>query len=369
MKIEINEELNIMNETLTEKLNRWMDDWTIRTIGIVDKNTFLVVADWDPKDNPKKKFELESGENFWTQIVTIGVSVQDTKAKVIHGGMGKTYCDGGFINGNKEALFSSYNGITYHIDYTKDTFEHEGILKKIGVNDVKLIGNHFYIADAANEVYRRDGVHKWTLVSQEARAHWEKYGRGNINAIDGFSEDDIYFVGEEGLTWHYNSKKWSIVDVPSNYPFTHVVCAEDGNVYIGGRQGQLLVGRDNEWKVIISSKKAYRYGVDMMHSMVYFKGTLYAGMRHDLMKLDNGKWVSANIDGIDSAEFLAAKDGVMLIGSNYCLDIYDGKEVKPLYRNRDYLDAMFLGNKLLEVGNELLESGHGLLNELEKGQK
>jgi hypothetical protein len=360
-----------MHEDLTKRLKECLDDWTIRTIGIVDSTTFLVVADWDPKDNPKKKFN-EADETFWTAILTIDIKVNAPWScwrKTLDGGLGKCYLDGGYLNGHKEASIVSYNGISYFIDYTKDTFECEGILKKIGVNDVKLIGNHFYIGAAANKIYRRDGVHDWTFTSTEARADWEKHGRGNINAIDGFNEQDMYFAGEEGLVWHYDGEKWRMVDVPANYPFTKIICAEDEKVYLGGRQGQLLIGRGNEWKVIISSKQAETYGVDMMHSMVYFKDTLYAGMRHDLMKLHKGKWISANIEGVLSAEFLACKDGVMLIGSNYSLDIYDGKEIKNLYINEGYIDAMFVGNKLLEIGSALLESGHGLLNELEKGKK
>jgi len=363
-----------MNDILKPKLSKTLDDWTIRTIGMVDSTTFLVVADWDPKDNPKKKFTdiaPPDGKeyDFWTGKMSIDISNNSIRWNVSFGGLGKCHLDGGFIQGHKQASIISYNGISYFIDYASDTFECEGILKKMGANDVKLIGNHFYIGESANEVYRRDGVHNWTFISAEARADWEKHGRGKILAIDGFTEEDMYFAGEEGLVWHYDGKKWRMVDVPANYPFTKIVCAEDGKVYLGGRQGQLLIGRGNEWKVIISSKKADACGVDMMHSMEYFQGTLYAGMRHDLMKLYKGKWVSANIEGVLSAEFLASKDGVMLIGSNYSLDIYDGKEIKSLYINEGYLDAMFVGNKLLEVGNELLESGHGLLNELEKGKK
>jgi len=327
-----------MNEILKPKLAKTLDDWTIRSIGIVDSTTFLVVADWDPKSNPKKKFTdiaPPDGKkyDFWTGKMSIDISDNSIRWNISFGGLGKCYLDGGYLNGHKQASIVSYNGISYFIDYAKDTFVCEGILKKIGVNDVKLIGNHFYIGAAANKVYRRDGVHKWTLISQKTREHWEKYGRGNINAIDGFNEEDIYFAGEEGLVWHYDGKRWKMVDAPANYPFTQIVCAEDGKVYIGGRQGQLLIGRDDEWEVVISSKQANACGVDMMHSMVYFKGTLYAGMRHDLMKLHKGKWVSAQIEGVHGAEYLASKDGVMFIGSEYSLNIYDGKEVKNLYIN------------------------------------
>jgi hypothetical protein len=361
------------NSTLKEKLSNHLDDWNIRTIGMIDKSTYLVVADWEPKQNTQKKFEIESGETSWTKMACIDLTDDTVWWLVQPQGLGKTYCDGGIIHGNKEAFFGAFNGITYHLDYAKNSFEHEELLmttQNAGINDIKLIGEHFYIADSGNEVFRRDGVRKWTMISKESREFFQKYRQeGGVNALDGFSEKDIYFIGENGFLWHFDGKKSSMIDTPCNFPFTKIVCADDAKVYVGGRQGQLLVGKDNQWQVVISSKSADACGVNTMHSMVYYKGTLYAGMRHDLMKLHKGKWVSANLEGIYNAEFLSSKDGMMLIGTNYSLFSYDGENVKSVYRNEKYLDAMFIGNKLTEVGAELLESGHGLLNEMEKGKK
>ena len=78
---------------MQERLGKALDDWTIRTIGIVDSATFLVLADWDPKDNPTRKCE-EGEDTLWTIMLFIDISSQIIKGKVSHGGLGKTYCDG-----------------------------------------------------------------------------------------------------------------------------------------------------------------------------------------------------------------------------------------------------------------------------------
>jgi len=114
-----------MNDILKPKLSKTLDDWTIRTIGIVDKTTFLVVADWDPKDNPKKKFTdiiPPDGKeyDFWTGKMSIDISNNSIRWNISFGGLGKCHLDGGYIQGHKQASIISYNGISYFIDWNAD---------------------------------------------------------------------------------------------------------------------------------------------------------------------------------------------------------------------------------------------------------
>ena len=144
-----------MNDILDQKLKKHLDDWMIRSVGIVDKNTFLVVADWEPKDNPKRKY-LDGKDTFWTTILSFNSIKNTVMGKVIHGGLGKCHLDGGYIQGKKQALVSSYNGISYFFDYEKNTFSHEGIIEKVGIRDIKIIGNHFYLTSGACKIFKRE---------------------------------------------------------------------------------------------------------------------------------------------------------------------------------------------------------------------
>jgi len=354
-----------MNNTIQERLGKGLSDWTITGVGIVDRYNYLVVADWAHEPKSGKKFETKSGEKYWTAMLKIDIKNEVIDRKVIHGGLTNVHLDGGRTDTNLEAFFSSSNGITYHIDYRKDTFEHEELLGRtmnMGANDVRLLGNHFYVLDSGNDLYRRDSAKKWTLISKEPVEYFKKLSSGeNAQSFSTYNEKEIYFCGDGGNLWWYDGKKWTkIFDVlPKDKEFEYIECCGDGKVYVVDSTGGVAVGRHDKFHYYPIKTNIGEVIFDVTH----FNGKLYM-TDYNIYEFQNDHWVKAKIPGVyGRVEHLAAKDGVMFIGTTYSLKIYNGKNTFTLYGEAKE-DAMLVTKALLETSGELLEKGHDLLDEM-----
>lgn len=98
------------------------------------------------------------------------------------------------------------------------------------------------------QVYKRVGVNKWIRLDTLAMEKTKVVV--GFEAIDGFSEQDLYCAGWEGEIWHYNGKKWRQLDSPTNLILFDCCCAPDGCVYVCGQLGTILKGREDAWEVL-----------------------------------------------------------------------------------------------------------------------
>jgi hypothetical protein len=123
-----------------------------------------------------------------------------------------------------------------------------------------------------------------------------------FDAIAGFNKSDIYGCGEEGDLWHYNGKTWHRLAPPVNFDMECIVCAGDGNVYIGGAMGGLIRGRFNpdtgeeHWHVI---KNDLTGTEARFNSLAWFQDRLYLG--HD--------WALYNLTQEDKVEKVVFPEG------------------------------------------------------------
>jgi len=358
---------------LKPKLDNHLLEWTIIKIGIIDKYRYLVMANWSDE---KKPHVAKNGKKYKnpTKMICIDLSDDTVWWRTALGGFGHGYCDGGIINGNAQAFFSSYEGITFHLDYEADTFGHEEVLlspKRVeegtgrGVNDIKVIGNHFYTVGSGNKVYRRDKAKEWTDISKEPREYFKKLGNGNAQSLSAFNEKEIYFCGDEGNLWWYDGKKWEKIFnvLPKDKEFTYIECCDDGKVYVVDSTGGVAVGRHDKFTYYPIKTNIGEIIFDVTH----FNGKLYM-TDYNIYEFKNDHWVKAKIPGVyGRVAHLAAKDGVLFIGTTYSLKIYNSKETYTLYGEAKE-DAMLVTKALLETSGELLEKGHDFLDEL-AGQK
>lgn len=358
--------------TIQEKLKIALDDWIIISIGMINKNNYLVVAQWADENVPYK----DGNKLFTTPTSLMMVDLEKVKIKrtISLKGLSKTHCDGGIINGNKEAFFGALTGITYHLDYGKDTFGHEELMatsKRIedgtarGIRDIKLLGDHFYSAYSGNQVHRRDAAKKWTLISDEPREYSKKLGNSDIEAIDGFSEQEIYICGGEGNLWYFDGSRWEkIFGFSKDIDFDYLVCGDD-KVYVVDSLGGVAVGRHNKFTYFPTKSSDDMNAI--LYAVTYFNGKLY-GSNHSIYQFENNKWVESDIPEIyGSVEYLASKDGMMFIATPYSLKLYNGKETFTLYGGEKE-EARLMLNEFLQSTQGFIESGNELLNELGKSK-
>ncbi|MCU7858351.1 MAG: hypothetical protein KZQ86_00655 [Candidatus Thiodiazotropha sp. (ex Lucinoma kastoroae)] len=101
-----------------------------------------------------------------------------------------------------------------------------------------------------------------------------------FDAIDGYSKSDIYGCGDGGDLWHFSGKNWRRLAPPVNFDMECIVCAGDGNVYIGGAMGGLIRGRfdpetgHEQWEEI---KTPLSGSESRFTSLAWFQNRLYLG--------------------------------------------------------------------------------------------
>jgi hypothetical protein len=371
-----------MKKTFPERLTGVLSGWVITRIGIIDKYRYLVIAEWGAEKTPYVSKKDNKKYPHPTAMLVIDLQNEGIRRLIDYGGFSHGYCDGGIINGNKEAFFGSYNGITYHLDYDKDTFEHEELLMTSkrreegmsrGISSIKLLGNHFYTGESGNRIHRRDAAKKWTLVSKEAREYFKKLEsnkiltHGRVNAFDGFSEQEIYFAGKNANLWYVNVNEQhceKIVDLPDpeNIIFKYVICGNDKVYAIDSHGAGVAVGRHGDFTYYPMKEDDPANG-EITFGATFFNGKLYLA-RNYIFEFKDDHWVIADIPGIyGGVEHLAAKDGVMFIATPYSLKIYNGKETQTLY-GEEKETAILVTKGLFKTSTDFLEKGHDFLDEL-----
>ena len=167
------------------------------------------------------------------------------------------------------------------------------------IHGIRLIGEHVYIVGSSRAVYRRVGVKKWELFNQGTQddlmiKNIRKGKRSEYSysflSIDGFSEDDMYAVGNKGEAWHFNGKKWSVIDLPTNADLHKVHCAKDGYVYIAGDEYTILKGKGNKWEFILNAKLNHPFTEHLFDAISWFDGLLYIGTSDGLYAYIDGKF-------------------------------------------------------------------------------
>lgn len=179
-----------------------------------------------------------------------------------------------------------------------------------------------YAFGMGRQVYRRDGVDRWTSIDADMRPQagdTEWYG---LNALDGFSGAELYAAGIFGEIWKYDGSAWTSIASPTNLILYTMCCAEDENVYIGGQKATLLRGRRNEWEVVTIDQ----FDDDIWGS-AWFRGRLYIATLKSLYTLEKDDTISLVDMGKDRPNtfyHLSSADGVLWSIGRKDVMMFDG---------------------------------------------
>ena len=228
-------------------------------------------------------------------------------------------------------IFANVEGGVVSIGGGGSIFEKKlPISEKSRVTQLRCIDKKAYAVTSMREVYRRDGFSQWTDMSVPIAdfemKHLDSIG---FDAIDGFSENDIYACGEDGDAWHYNGKNWRKLDLPSNANINDMVCGEDGKVYIIFWNGLILRGIGDEWEEL-------KQEVDQIEAIAWFKGNAYVATWNRLYKLVDDKLVGVPFENGYRQIFcghLAAGYGYLISAGPGEAHIFDGEKWEILFKN------------------------------------
>ncbi|WP_133512392.1 hypothetical protein [Candidatus Thiosymbion oneisti] len=161
------------------------------------------------------------------------------------------------------------------------------LIRQVSVLRVREIAGQAYMAGTLRTVFRREGPGNWTCLSGNDLAvrdeeGWLKWDFG-FDDIDGFADDDIYACGGEGELYHYDGRRWAVIDCPTNQFLYSLCCAGNGKVYVGGKDGMLIEGRGDLWQVVGEDTEGFSWDGDPEHAgmgarircMAWYRDRLY----------------------------------------------------------------------------------------------
>jgi hypothetical protein len=112
------------------------------------------------------------------------------------------------------------------------------------VRSVVAIGNAVYAAGLRRQVYTRAPA-GWMAIDAGVVCQGNDNQAG-FEVLGGFGDKEIYGAGLNGEIWRCDNGAWSEIQSPTNVHLHSLCCAND-DVYIGGRNGLLVIGRDERW--------------------------------------------------------------------------------------------------------------------------
>ncbi|HZF97100.1 MAG TPA: hypothetical protein VEY92_02445 [Pseudoxanthomonas sp.] len=196
---------------------------------------------------------------------------------------------------------------------------------RVGFNRLKTIDGQLFACGGDRDLAQRLGVNRWRWFGEHfERAPLDPSGIHEpvgFDDVDGFSVNDMYLVGGFGDVWHFDGKSARRIDFPSNLPLNAVCCGADGQVYVGGYEGCLFVGRGDKWREI----KGPRLSMPLME-MTWHDGKVWATNDFGVWWIDkNGiRQAELPVSVAICAGHVSANDGVLMLaglhGAAYQLD-------------------------------------------------
>jgi hypothetical protein len=186
-----------------------------------------------------------------------------------------------------------------------------------GIRSLAEIEGKAYAVGLGAMVYRLDKLSRWTRIDDGLP---ESFG---IEAIHGFDSSDIYAVGADGEFWHYDGKKWTKHELPTNANLNEVKCAGNKKVYLAGADGTLIQGRKDRWEVLEQEEVT-----DDLWDIEWFNEQLYVSTMDAVYRLKKNELeaVDFGADPPKSCNQLSAAKGVLWSIGEFDLLSFDGTD-------------------------------------------
>jgi hypothetical protein len=185
-----------------------------------------------------------------------------------------------------------------------------------GLRSVHAIAGGAHTVGLRGIAYRLDDLSHWTRIDDGLPASF------NAQAIHGFARNDIYAVGREGESWHFDEQNWTPIELPTSATLTSVKCAPNGVVYIAGDQGVLIAGRGAAWSVIDHGETK-----GDIWDLEWFEDSLYVSTMAAVFRLKGSTLEKVNFgaDPPKTCYQLSTAPGVMWSNGERDLMSFDGK--------------------------------------------
>jgi hypothetical protein len=170
------------------------------------------------------------------------------------------------------------------------------------------LGNDVIVVGMQRQAYRRLGSGQWVDMNRgiPSAAGAETSGFECVLAL---SETEIYAAGWRGELWLFEGEDWRRLDSPTNRIITSLGLNPNGEVFACGRNGLLIAGRKDTWRLISDSACP-----DDLWALAAGSGVQFAAALRRLYTLnDDGTATVVPLDelGAESFGYLASTSDVV----------------------------------------------------------
>lgn len=213
-----------------------------------------------------------------------------------------------------------YGAVTRKGNFNGDIFEDSAppppSRRVHGIESVCEVAGKAFAVGLGGIVYRMDQMRAWVRMDDGLPSDL------NLAAISGFSDNELYAVGEKGQIWSFDGAGWTHQDLPTNRNLLCVKCGADGLVYIGGMDGLTIRGNSNQWEVFCDGQIE-----DDVWDLEWFDDTVFASTMKHVYRYrdDNFKAEDFGEKGKVTCYQLSTAEGVLWSNGERDVMSYDGQ--------------------------------------------
>ncbi|VAW77858.1 hypothetical protein MNBD_GAMMA12-2200 [hydrothermal vent metagenome] len=362
---------------MTDEKHQGLENGIITGAGIVDKETFMFMVHSD------ETIKDDQGKSVWGDLAPpVKLIAHNTKNNTWgwleiandgfeHGGRGGAFA-GGYIQGQKRALVVSRRGEVAYFGFAGVNHREDRIKVIMLGHGPRLLGEHFYVAGSYRRIAKRVASNQWQAFTPDPTRNVENdiMDEYQFTSLDGFNENDIYVCGGQYNLWHFDGQNWTHINATVDWSMNAIhCCAEDGLVYIGGANGEVLAGNIKQgWTEIVGpDAKGENKDIGTIDFIAKYKGTVYMMTYNYFWQLDeNNEQVSVRFDGKtvpNSFGYLSVNAGLMMMAGPFDAFVFDGKTWTSLIGGLDR--GVRLAGMMIEEHSHQLEQGIDIASNME----
>ncbi len=141
-----------------------------------------------------------------------------------------------------------------------------------GIGRLRNVHGQVWACGARLSLGERHGAGdwRWWIDANSPEIETGRMGPG-FRDVDGFADGDVYALLEHAV-WRQQGAIWECVfEAPPRLPLKRLCCGGDGRVYLGSPLGQMLCGRDRQWKPVQGKDPMGQF-----EDLIWFEDQLWA---------------------------------------------------------------------------------------------
>lgn len=195
------------------------------------------------------------------------------------------------------------------------------------IRAIRRCGNKVFAVGMSRQAYRLEDNDEWSRIDKNLLAAWGEVK--GLNALDGFSETEVYAGGYDGEIWRYDGQDWRLIPSPARGPI-FAVRRFGEHIYTVG-SGHVLRGRHDQFEIVCKSD-----GLSNLHALEAFQGRLFMASARGIYRLEGGQIKAVHEDDDCTYGQLSAADGVIWsVGFHHILRSADGENWEQIFIETD----------------------------------